>query len=195
MLRAWASNRAMVCSAADRMFDCGALTTITPRRVAATTSTLSTPIPARPTTTRSWAASSTSAVTLVADRMMSAFTPDTASRSSSDDRPSWTDTSWPASRNRARPPSAISSVTSTRPISAPQQLGDAAQAFLEVVVAQGIGKPHVAGRSERLAGHDRHPRLLEDDLGQVQGRLAPAGPELAPEHTGEGGEGMEGARG
>ena len=30
-LRAWASSIAIVCSAADRMFDCGALTTITPR--------------------------------------------------------------------------------------------------------------------------------------------------------------------
>ena len=52
-LRAWASSRAMVCSAADSTFDCGALTTITPRRVAAATSTLSRPMPARPTTTRS----------------------------------------------------------------------------------------------------------------------------------------------
>ena len=49
----------MVCSAADRTLDCGALTTITPRRVAAATSTLSSPIPARPTTTRSVPASST----------------------------------------------------------------------------------------------------------------------------------------
>ena len=38
----------MACSAAERMFDCGAFTTITPRRVAASTSTLSSPIPARP---------------------------------------------------------------------------------------------------------------------------------------------------
>ena len=31
-LRAWASSSAIVCSAAETMFDCGALTTITPRR-------------------------------------------------------------------------------------------------------------------------------------------------------------------
>ena len=31
-LRAWASSSAIVCSAADSTFDCGALTTITPRR-------------------------------------------------------------------------------------------------------------------------------------------------------------------
>ncbi len=43
----------MVCSAAERMLDWGALTTMTPRRVAAATSTLSSPMPARPTTTRS----------------------------------------------------------------------------------------------------------------------------------------------
>ena len=53
MLRACASSSAIVCSAADSTFDCGAFTTMTPRRVAASTSTLSRPIPARPTTTRS----------------------------------------------------------------------------------------------------------------------------------------------
>ena len=44
-LRACASSSAIVCSAADRMFDCGAFTTITPRRVASATSTLSSPMP------------------------------------------------------------------------------------------------------------------------------------------------------
>ena len=71
-LRAWASSRAMACSAAERTFDSGAFTTITPRRVAASTSTLSSPMPARPTTTRSVPASSTSAVTWVAERTMRA---------------------------------------------------------------------------------------------------------------------------
>ena len=41
MLRACASSSAMVCSAAESTFDCGAFTTMTPRRVAASTSTLS----------------------------------------------------------------------------------------------------------------------------------------------------------
>ena len=45
-LRACASRRAMACSAADKMLDCGALTTMTPRAVAAAVSTLSRPIPA-----------------------------------------------------------------------------------------------------------------------------------------------------
>ena len=43
-------SNARVCSAAEMMLDCGALTTITPRRVASSTSTLSSPIPARATT-------------------------------------------------------------------------------------------------------------------------------------------------
>jgi len=63
----------MVCSAAERMFASGALTTMTPRRVAASTSTLSSPIPARPTTRSSSARSNTSAVTFVAERMISAW--------------------------------------------------------------------------------------------------------------------------
>ncbi len=44
-LRAWASSIAIVCSAVERMFDCGAFTTITPRAVATSTSTLSRPMP------------------------------------------------------------------------------------------------------------------------------------------------------
>ena len=61
--------------AADSTFDCGAFTTITPRFVADATSTLSRPMPARPTTTRSVPASSTSAVTCVALRITSAAAP------------------------------------------------------------------------------------------------------------------------
>jgi hypothetical protein len=50
MLRASASSSAIVCSAAVTTFDCGALATTIPRLVAASTSTLSTPTPARPIT-------------------------------------------------------------------------------------------------------------------------------------------------
>ena len=116
MLRAWASSRAMACSAADRMFDWGALTTITPRSVAAATSTLSRPMPARPTTTRSVPAASTSAVTVVAERMTRAWAPTTADSSSSGDSPSCTSTWWPASAIRSRPGWASFSVTSTLPM-------------------------------------------------------------------------------
>ncbi len=48
-LRASASSSASVCSAAVMTFDCGALATMMPRLLAAATSTLSTPTPARPT--------------------------------------------------------------------------------------------------------------------------------------------------
>ena len=75
-LRAEASSSAIVCSAAEMMLLCGALTTITPRRVAASTSTLSRPMPARPTTIRSDPAASTSSVTLVAERMIRALRAD-----------------------------------------------------------------------------------------------------------------------
>ena len=44
-LRARANSSAIVCSAAVITFDCGAFATTTPRRVAASTSTLSTPTP------------------------------------------------------------------------------------------------------------------------------------------------------
>ncbi len=74
-LRAEASSSAIVCSAAEMMLLCGALTTITPRLVAASTSTLSSPMPARPTTIRSDPAASTSSVTCVAERMISACAP------------------------------------------------------------------------------------------------------------------------
>ena len=68
---ACASMSAIVCSAADTMFDCGAFTTMTPRRVAASTSTLSRPIPARAITASRSPASITSAVTFVCDRTIS----------------------------------------------------------------------------------------------------------------------------
>ncbi len=104
----------MACSAADTMLDCGAFTTMTPRSVAWGTSTLSRPMPARPTTTRSRAASSVAASTWVAERMMSAWAPSMAVSSSSGDSPRRTSTSWPALRSSCSPDAAISSVTSMR---------------------------------------------------------------------------------
>ena len=69
MFRASASINAIVCSAAATMFDCGAFATMIPRFVAASTSTLSTPIPARPMTRRLSARPIRSAVNCVADRI------------------------------------------------------------------------------------------------------------------------------
>lgn len=69
-LRAVASSRATVCSAALRMLPEGELTTTMPRPVAAGTSMLSTPTPARATTLSLRPARSTAAVTAVSDRTM-----------------------------------------------------------------------------------------------------------------------------
>ena len=69
MFRASATSRPTVCSAAETTFDSGAFATTMPRRVAASTSTLSTPTPARPITLRFAAASIRSAVSFVAERM------------------------------------------------------------------------------------------------------------------------------
>ena len=115
-LRAIDINNAIVCSAAETMFDSGALVTITPAFVAASTSTLSKPTPARPTTSRPLTALSTAASTLVALRTMSACAPCSAAMSASPFNPSCTSTTWPAARRRSRPASAISSVTRTRAI-------------------------------------------------------------------------------
>ncbi len=70
--RATDSSSASACSAAVMMFDCGALTTRTPRAVAAGMSTLSRPMPARATTFRLGAAARASASMVVADRISTA---------------------------------------------------------------------------------------------------------------------------
>ena len=58
-----------MCSAAEVTVDSGAFATTIPRRVAASTSTLSTPTPARPITLRRSPRSISSAVSFVADRI------------------------------------------------------------------------------------------------------------------------------
>src|SRR5215211_2393404 len=62
MWRARATRRPIACSAADTTVDSGAFATTIPRRVAASTSTLSTPTPARPITLSRSARSISSAV-------------------------------------------------------------------------------------------------------------------------------------
>src|SRR6266540_4475345 len=106
MARAWARIRAMVCSAAEMTLDWGALTTMIPRRVAVATSTLSRPMPARPTTLRLRAASSSSASTLVAERTTSASASATASSSSSRVMAARASTRW--SRRRSSTPASAS---------------------------------------------------------------------------------------
>src|SRR5829696_5107109 len=112
-LRASASSSASVCSAAVITFDWGALATITPRLVAASTSTLSTPTPARPTTLRRSARSSSSAVSRVAERIRIASNSPMRRSSSPSSQSPPSSTSKPASRNSWTPESPIFSLTRT----------------------------------------------------------------------------------
>jgi hypothetical protein len=96
--RASANIMAMACSAVVMVLPCGVFITTTPRAVADRTSTLSTPIPARPTTFRLVAASSSSRVTLVADRMASPSYSPMIARRSAGDRPGFRSTSTPRDR-------------------------------------------------------------------------------------------------
>ena len=70
MFRARASSNPIVCSAAETTFAPGAFATTIPFRVAASTSTLSTPTPARPITRSRVPFSIRSALSFVAERMM-----------------------------------------------------------------------------------------------------------------------------
>ena len=85
--RAAASISATASSAALVMLEVGALTTITPFCVAAFTSTLSSPTPARATTLSRLAASSASASTVVAERTRIASASTMAARSSTRSAP------------------------------------------------------------------------------------------------------------
>ena len=73
--RAEASNKEIASSAAETIFEVGALTTITPAVVAAGISTLSNPTPARAITFKPFAAAIASASILVAERIKTASTP------------------------------------------------------------------------------------------------------------------------
>ena len=54
-----------------------------------------------------------------------------------------------------------------------QEFGHPVHAGDQVVVAQRIGQPEVAGRAERLAGHHRDLRLVQHQRGQLAGRRRP----------------------
>ena len=73
--RALARSNAIASSAALTIFDVGALTTITPAAVAAGTSTLSSPTPARAITFKPFAAEIASLSIFVAERISTAETP------------------------------------------------------------------------------------------------------------------------
>ena len=109
----------MVCSAVVRMFDCGAFTTITPWVVAASVSTLSSPMPARPDHHEVLAGGQHlggDGRGRADDQRVGARRP--PRRAAPGVRSSCRSTSWPAARSRSRPPSAIFSVTRIRAMGA-----------------------------------------------------------------------------
>src|SRR5918998_2590419 len=112
-LRASARSIARVCSAAVITFDCGAFATTTPRLVAASTSTLSTPTPARPTTFRRSARPSRPSSRVVAERIRIPSNSPMRRSSSPASQSTPSSTSRPASRRRSTPDLPIFSLTRT----------------------------------------------------------------------------------
>ena len=99
--RASANIMAMACSAVVMVLPCGVFITTTPRAVAERISTLSTPMPARPTTFSRVAASNSSFVTLVAERIARPSYSPMMARRSAGDRPGFRSTSIPRLRKIA----------------------------------------------------------------------------------------------
>ena len=110
-LRARATSKAIVCSAVVIVLPSGAFMTTMPRVVAAGTSMLSTPTPARPITRSLSAASIKFAVTFVSLRTIRPSTSTNALPNSSGERPVFFSTEKPASRNGCKPLSLTSSAT------------------------------------------------------------------------------------
>src|SRR5215208_7082038 len=172
MLRAWARIRATVCSAAEITLDWGALTTMIPSRVAAATSTLSRPMPARPTTLRSRPVSSTSASTRVADRTTRASTPATALSSSSR-----------VVRSSSTPASASGSAIRTRAMSStlplvPEPGHHPAQGLpgpLDRVVRPGLAHPGEVGPALVVLGDPLAGERAGLDLGKDAAHLGLGG--------------------
>ena len=109
-LRASDTSKAIVCSAVVIVFPSGAFITTIPRVVAAGTSMLSTPTPARPTTRSFSALSIKLAVTFVSLRTTRPSQSASASFSASGARPVCFTTSKPASLKGTRPASLTSSL-------------------------------------------------------------------------------------
>src|SRR5256885_13117182 len=109
--RASEMSKAIVCSAVVIVLPSGAFITTMPRIVAAETSILSTPTPARPITRRALAESSRSPVTCVSLRTISPSQSRKASHSWDGASPVRLSTMKPAERNGAKPLSLTSSDT------------------------------------------------------------------------------------
>src|SRR5215471_13236842 len=104
ILRATESNNENACSAVERVFPPGALSTTMPRRVAASTSTLSTPTPARPTTRSFMPAFKIAAVIFVWLRTTSALNDGMSATSSRSPNPVLMVTSSARSRESSSTP-------------------------------------------------------------------------------------------
>src|SRR3990172_4590900 len=164
MFRACASRSATVCSAAETMLDWGAFTIITPRRVAASTSTLSRPIPARATTLRFSAASMTSAVTCVCERTTSASYGAIAPARPSVASSVWTST-WKSLRRRSSPASESFSVTRTLTGSPPPSR---TLPLLEHALGGRDGRAPLHGVAEALQRHLERRETADDvELAEV----------------------------
>ena len=112
--RASARTSASVCSATAVVLPPGVFITTTPRSVAASTSIVSTPAPARPTTSSFTPATSTTRVTLVALRTIRpSYSPMRATRAGSGSV-STTSTSSPCFASTSTPTACRPSVTRTR---------------------------------------------------------------------------------
>ena len=99
--RATAKSRAMACSAVVMELPPGVFMTTMPRPVAAGRSTLSTPMPARPTTRSRGAAAIRSSVTLVAERTIRPSASATLAARASPVRPGSSSTARPRSRSNS----------------------------------------------------------------------------------------------
>src|SRR6185503_14571843 len=186
MRRSNVSASAIVCSAADTMLPSGAFTTYTPCAVAAGTSMLSTPTPARPTTARRGAASKIFAVTFVSLRTMSASTSASREARSASASPVVVRTSH-RSRSRTRPSSARGSATCTTGLlrgvaggsplaiersSAPTRLSAGADGVRARTAGAGTGSRRLwralrvgaERRGDRLTGLDRLVEVTQCEL-------------------------------
>ena len=159
-LRATASSSPTACSAALTMFELGALTTITPAAVAASTSTLSRPTPARATTRSPGACASASASILVELRMITASAPASAGSSAARSAPSAWRTSKSASSwaTAAGDSSSATSTTGFRTVLAFRALTwDAAESSRACECFHELAGPSSSAASQLISGRSRAP--------------------------------------
>src|SRR4051812_43880866 len=155
--RASANIIAMACSAVVMVLPSGVFITTTPRVVAERTSTLSTPMPARPTTFRLVATSSSSLVTLVAERIANPSYAPMMARKSAGDSPVLMSTSMPRLR----------------------KISTAAGDSLSLIRTLGMIRSwegSLLGRRERGGdgcGSPVEPRQQGDDVRRLDGRAGP----------------------